>query len=78
MRVSFACVVDHGEAHALAPRSVRVELEHGRCPVCAGQVLEGTPQGGLEWAHCPCCDATWRLEDDGFAVRSGALVEEWS
>jgi hypothetical protein len=77
MRLTFACVSDHEEPHPLLSRSARSELEHGRCPVCVGQPLEGVPRGGLEWARCPCCQAKWRLEDDGFAVYSGGLVEEW-
>ena len=77
MKVSFSCASDHEAPRSLPTRSVRVELEHGRCPVCSGQPLEGVPHGGLEWARCPCCNANWRLEDDGFAVRSGGLVEEW-
>jgi formate dehydrogenase maturation protein FdhE len=57
---------------------VRKELERGKCPVCIGQPLEGVAHGGLEWARCPCCQAQWRLEDEGFAVRSGGLIEEWA
>jgi hypothetical protein len=78
VKLSFSCVAEHDSSHALQPRSVRVELEQGRCPVCTGQALDGSPQGGLEWARCPCCDATWRLEGEGFAIRSGGLVEEWA
>jgi formate dehydrogenase maturation protein FdhE len=76
--LSFICTSEHVGAHTLRPSSARVELERGRCPVCVGQALEGSPQHGLEWARCPCCEAMWRLEDEGFAVRSGRLVEEWA
>jgi formate dehydrogenase maturation protein FdhE len=76
--MSLACDVDHEQMRPLLGRSVRAELEHGRCPVCTGQVLKGSPAGGLEWARCPCCQSEWRLENDGFAVRTGRLVEEWA
>jgi hypothetical protein len=78
MRMSFACETGHEPMRPLLGRSVRVELEQGRCPVCVDQGLEGVPSGGLEWARCPCCQSEWRLEDTGFAVRTGRLVEEWS
>jgi hypothetical protein len=77
MRLCFACTSDHAEPRPLATHSVRASLEQGQCPVCVGQALEGRPHGGLEWARCPCCDAKWRVEDEGFAVRSGGLIEEW-
>jgi formate dehydrogenase maturation protein FdhE len=78
MKVAFACAQQHEEPVPLPAHAVRAELEHGRCPVCTGQTLDGEPRGGLEWARCPCCEARWRLEDEGFAVRSGGLVEEWA
>jgi hypothetical protein len=77
MRLAFACTSDHEEPRPLAAHSVRSALERGRCPVCVDQPLEGAPHGGLEWARCPCCQARWRIEDEGFAVRSGGLLEEW-
>jgi formate dehydrogenase maturation protein FdhE len=58
--------------------TARVSLERGVCPVCPGKQLEGTPFGGLEWARCPCCASQWRLEDEGFALRPGRIVEEWT
>jgi hypothetical protein len=78
MRMSFGCAIDHEPAHPFRERSVRIELENGRCPVCIGEPLEGEPYGGLEWGTCACCGASWRLEDDGFAVRTGELIEEWN
>jgi hypothetical protein len=77
MKLSFACLLDHDEPRPVPPHSVRHELQHDRCPVCTGQPLEGSAVGGLEWARCPCCKARWRLEDEGFSVRSGGLIEEW-
>ncbi len=77
MKVSFTCLHEHGDARVLPTRSVRVELEHGRCPICQGQALDGVALGGLEWGTCPCCRAEWRVEDDRFVVRAGDLVEEW-
>ena len=78
MRVSLTCASAHDEPRPLPEHSVRKELERGTCPVCIGQPLEGVAHGGLEWARCPCCQAKWRLEDEGFAVRSGGLSEEWA
>lgn len=77
MRMSFACEMDHQPEHAMLGHSVRVLLELGHCPVCPGEVLEGEAMGGLEWAVCPCCGSRWRLEDDGFALRPGRILEEW-
>jgi hypothetical protein len=77
MRLAVTCTAEHDEPRMLATHSVRSALEQGCCPICSGQVLEGAPHGGLEWARCPCCQAKWRIEDEGFAVRSGGLVEEW-
>jgi formate dehydrogenase maturation protein FdhE len=78
VKLSFTCVAEHEAARPLVSHSARAELERGRCPVCVGQPLEGVAHHGLEWARCPCCQAAWRLEDEGFAVRSGGLVEEWA
>jgi formate dehydrogenase maturation protein FdhE len=78
MRMSLACDVGHEPMRPLVGHSVRVALEHGRCPVCTDRWLDGIPSGGLGWARCSCCESEWRLEDEGFAVRTGRLVEEWS
>jgi hypothetical protein len=78
MRMSFACEIDHGAEHPMVPHSVRVGLQHGNCPVCPGVELEGDAVGGLSWAVCPCCGSEWRLEDEGFALRPGRIVEEWN
>jgi hypothetical protein len=77
MRMSFACEQDHAPLRPLLGHSVRVSLEDGLCPVCVGQLLKGSPAGGLDWARCPCCQSEWRLENEGFALRTGHLVEEW-
>jgi len=78
MRMSFACLAEHAVPHAGAGHGVRVHLEEGRCPVCPDHALEGLALGGLEWAHCPCCGSDWRLEPEGFALRPGRIVEEWT
>jgi len=78
MRMFFACEVDHEPERPVLGHTVRVGLERGLCPVCPGRVLEGNAAGGLEWARCPCCGSYWRLEDDGFALRPGRIVEEWA
>ena len=78
MRMSFACEVDHEPEHPMLGHTVRVDLELGHCPVCPGRALHGGVTGGLEWAKCPCCGSWWRLDDDGFALRPGKILEEWS
>ena len=77
MRMSFACEIDHQPEHSMFEHSVRVLLERGQCPVCPDQRLAGEPLGGLEWAECSCCGSQWRMEDGGFALRPGRIVEEW-
>ena len=42
----------------------------------AGHALEGNATSALEWSRGPCCSSQWRLEDDGFALRPGRIVEE--
>jgi formate dehydrogenase maturation protein FdhE len=76
--MSFACLAEHEVPHAAAGYSVRTHLERGQCPVCPDQSLDGLASGGLEWAHCVCCGSDWRLEADGFALRPGRIIEEWS
>ncbi|HZP29839.1 MAG TPA: hypothetical protein VFC99_12865 [Acidimicrobiia bacterium] len=78
MRMSFACEIDHEPEHSMLRHGVRVDLEMGQCPVCPGSELVGSVAGGLEWAACPCCGSQWRLDDDGFALRPGRILEEWS
>jgi hypothetical protein len=78
MRMSFACEVEHAPEHPMLGHTVRVDLEGGRCPVCPGHLLHGTVAGGLEWAKCPCCGSWWRLDEEGFALRPGRIIEEWS
>ena len=78
MKMSFACEVDHEPEHTMLGHTVRVDLERGNCPVCPDSALAGAPAGGLEWAACPCCGSLWRLDADGFALRPGRIVEEWS
>jgi hypothetical protein len=78
MRMTFSCEVDHLPEHPVLGTTVRATLERGRCPVCPDRELDGSPGGGLEWAACPCCGSTWRLEDEGFALRPGRIVEEWT
>ena len=77
MRMSFGCENDHEPEHAMLGHSVRVLLEQGRCPICPDQALSGDAVGGLDWAACPCCGSRWRLEDEGFAMRPGQIIEEW-
>ena len=43
----------------------------------AREQLEGSPFDGLDWARCSCCGSQWRLEDDGFSLRPGRILEEW-
>jgi formate dehydrogenase maturation protein FdhE len=78
MKMSFACEVDHEPEHPMLGHTVRVDLERGHCPVCPGRELTGVPAGGLAWAKCPCCGSLWRLDEDGFALRPGRILEEWS
>jgi hypothetical protein len=78
MRMSFACEVEHAPEHPMLGHTVRVDLEGGRCPVCPGHLLHGPVAGGLGWARCPCCGSWWRLDEEGFALRPGRIVEEWS
>lgn len=78
MRMSFGCEIGHEPEHYVAGHTVRVSLERGLCPICPSQELEGRAYGGLEWATCPCCGSRWRLEDDGFAVRPGQILETWT
>ena len=78
LRMFLACEVTHEPERPVVGHTVRVALERGVCPVCPGQVLEGNAARGLEWARCPCCGSHWRLEDDGFALRPGRIVEEWA
>jgi len=75
--MSFACEVDHGPEHPVVGGPVRASLARGVCPVCPGRSLEGVAYTGLGWANCPCCGSQWRLEDDGFALRPGRIIEEW-
>jgi len=75
--MSFACEVGHEPEHEMVGHTVRVRLERGICPVCPDRSLSGQAFGGLGWATCPCCGSRWRLEDDGFALRPGRIVEEW-
>ena len=78
MRMSFSCLAEHDAPQPVAGRGVRTHLEHGTCPVCPDHALDGPASGGLEWARCSCCGSDWRLEADGFALRPGRIVEEWS
>jgi hypothetical protein len=78
MRMSFACEVEHAPEHPMLGHTVRVDLEGGRCPVCPGRLLHGAVAGGLDWAKCPCCGSWWRLDEEGFALRPGRIIEEWS
>jgi formate dehydrogenase maturation protein FdhE len=78
MKMSFACEMDHEPRHEMAQHSVRLGLERGHCPVCPERELTGEAAHGLGWATCPCCGSAWRLEDDGFSLRPGRIVEEWS
>ena len=78
MKMSFCCEVGHEPEQHMMGHTVRVNLERGLCPICPGRELEGDPVRGLEWAHCPCCDSQWRLEDEGFALRPGRILEEWA
>jgi hypothetical protein len=78
MRMSLSCLAEHELPQPMAGRRVRSHLEQGTCPVCPGHGLEGHAAGGLEWAQCPCCGSSWRLESDGFALRPGRIVEEWT
>jgi hypothetical protein len=78
MRTSSACEVDRAPERLLLGHTVRVGLAHGLCPVCPGRALEDNAAGGLELARCPCCGSHWRLEDDGFALRPGCIMEEWT
>ena len=78
MKMSWECEVGHEPEHSVLEHSVRVSLERGFCPVCPGMELEGEAYGGLEWARCPCCGSQWRVEDDGFALRPGRILEEWT
>jgi hypothetical protein len=75
--MSFACETDHRPEHPMLGHTVRVLLGRGLCPVCPDQLLDGDAFGGLDWATCPCCGSQWRLEDDGFGLRPGRIVEEW-
>jgi hypothetical protein len=78
VKLSWECEVGHEPASHMLGHPARVSLERGLCPVCPDQELEGRPVGGLEWARCPCCGSQWRLEDDGFALRPGRILEEWT
>jgi hypothetical protein len=78
MKMAFACEVDHEPEHQMLGRTVRVNLRQGVCPICPGQRLDGKAYTGLGWAHCACCGSQWRLEDEGFALRPGRIVEEWN
>jgi hypothetical protein len=78
MKMSFGCEVGHEPERPVLGHTVRVGLEQGLCPICPSRRLEGDARGGLEWAHCPCCGSQWRLEDDGFALRPGRIIEEWT
>jgi hypothetical protein len=78
MRMSFACEASHEPELPMLGHTVRVGLEQGVCPVCPGHQLVGDPLGGLAWARCPCCGSQWRLEEDGFALRPGQILEEWT
>jgi formate dehydrogenase maturation protein FdhE len=78
MKMSFACEAGHEQEHPMVGHTVRVQLEDGLCPICPSKELKGTVYGGLEWAECTCCGSSWRLEDDGFALRPGRILEEWS
>jgi hypothetical protein len=78
MKMSWQCEVGHETEHHMLGHSVRIHLEQGVCPVCPGEQLEGDAYVGLGWARCSCCGSQWRLEDEGFALRPGRLIEEWS
>ena len=78
MKMSFGCEVGHEPQHPVLGHTVRVDLEQGLCPICPSRRLEGAGHGGLGWASCPCCGSQWRLEDDGFALRPGRILEEWT
>ena len=78
MRMSFSCIAEHRAPSSVAPHGVRRQLERGHCPICPDQQLEGVVFGGLEAARCPCCGSEWRLEPEGFALRPGRVLEEWS
>ncbi len=78
MRMSLLCEVEHALPQPTAAHGLRVQLERGLCPVCPGHELEGEAFGGLEWAHCPCCESDWRLDPEGFALRPGRIIEEWA
>jgi hypothetical protein len=74
----MGCEVGHEPASHMLAQPARVSLERGFCPVCPDKELEGHASGGLGWAQCPCCGSQWRLEDDGFALRPGRILEEWT
>jgi hypothetical protein len=78
MRMSFGCEVGHEPEQPVVGHTVRVGLERGLCPICPSRRLEGDARGALGWAHCPCCGSQWRLENDGFALRPGRIIEEWT
>ena len=78
MKMSFACEAAHEREHPMVGHTVRVELDRGVCPICPDHELKGTVYGGLDWAECTCCGSSWRLEEDGFALRPGRILEEWS
>ena len=78
MSMFVAGEVDHEPERLMTGHTVRVDFEQGLCRVCSGRALEGNVAGGLEWAGCRCCGLHWRVEDDGFALGPGRVVEEWT
>ena len=78
MKMSFGCEVAHEPERPILGHTVPRGVERGLCPICPGRILEGDALGGLEWAECPCCGSRWRLEDEGFALRPGTIIEEWT
>ena len=78
MRVYLSCENDHAPPQDTAAPGIVTSVTAGMCPVCPGERLRGRAAAAdATWALCPCCGAAWRLEDDGFAVLPGRLVEEW-
>jgi hypothetical protein len=81
VRLYFGCSKDHRPPRDAEATGVVVSIAAGFCPVCPEEPLrpasDAETAGNDAWAHCGCCDSSWRLEDQGFACRPGRLVEEF-
>jgi hypothetical protein len=53
---------DCAELFAEARAKVALNLDHGACPDCGGELLENR-LGNERTQYCATCDFTWRAED---------------